>query len=54
MTEHEPYENDPLPDEDKSLSDRLKEWAGEIVDPREAAEYDETKTNPVTGQPLAP
>ena len=50
MIEKEPHEKDLQPEEDKPLSERLKEWAGEITNPPEAAEYDENETNPVTGQ----
>jgi len=54
MTEEEPQEKHPLPDEDESLAERLKEWAGETTDPPEAVDYDTAKTNPVTGQQRTP
>jgi hypothetical protein len=39
-----------LPEPDVSLMERLKEWAGEVTDPPIPAKYDDTTTNPVTGQ----
>ena len=43
-----------LPEPDVSLMERLKEWAGEITDPPIPADYDDTRTNPVTGQRRTP
>ena len=37
--------------EDDSLLDRAKDALADLVDAPEGADYDEGKTNPVTGQP---
>ncbi len=36
-------------DDDRSLTDKVKDKVEEVLDPPEAADY-EPKTNPVTGQ----
>ena len=36
--------------QDESLLDKVKDKLADLVDEPEAAEYDEGKTNPVTGQ----
>ena len=36
--------------QDDSMLDRVKDKLADLVDAPEAAEYDEGKTNPVTGQ----
>lgn len=36
--------------QDESLLDKAKDKLADLVDEPEAAEYDEGKTNPVTGQ----
>jgi hypothetical protein len=36
--------------QDDSVLDRVKDKLADLVDAPEAAEYDEGKTNPVTGQ----
>jgi hypothetical protein len=43
-----------LPEPDVSLMERLKEWAGDITDPPIPPAYDDTNTNPVTGQRRTP
>ena len=46
-------DTDPTPEregEDESLTEKLKGKAEELLDAPEAADYDTTKTNPVTGQ----
>jgi hypothetical protein len=49
----EPYD-DPQVDEDsnddESTMEKAKKKLSEIIEAPDAAEYDETKTNPVTGQ----
>jgi hypothetical protein len=49
----EPYD-DPQVDEDRnddeSTMEKAKKKLSEIIEAPDAAEYDETKTNPVTGQ----
>ena len=37
--------------EDESLVDKAKDKLADLVEEPEGADYDESKTNPVTGQP---
>ncbi len=37
--------------EDESLMDKAKDKLADLVEAPEGADYDESKTNPVTGQP---
>ena len=48
----QPNQEDQATDEpeDDSILDKAKDKLTELVDAPEAAEYDESKTNPVTGQ----
>ena len=43
-------ENVPHDPEDDSLVDKAKDKLADLVDASEGADYDEGKTNPVTGQ----